>query len=53
MVHGSYGNNSSGPRRAVVVNVFQDGTKSDSDEPLLTGVPVVNQGNKLEVRTTV
>ena len=51
MVHGSYGNNSKVPRRAVVVNVFQDGTKSDSDEALLTGVPAVPKGQKIEVRT--
>lgn len=48
MVHGSYGNNSKVPRRAVVVNVFQDGTKSDSDEALLTGVPAVPKGQKIE-----
>lgn len=49
MVHGSYGNNSKVPRRAVVVNVFQDGTASDSDETLLNGVPVVPKGQKIEV----
>ena len=48
MVHGSYENRSSLPRRALVLNVFADGTRSDSDEELLKGVPAVQKGKKLE-----
>jgi ectoine hydroxylase-related dioxygenase (phytanoyl-CoA dioxygenase family) len=48
MVHGSYENKSSKPRRAFVLNVFADGTYSDSDEEILQGVPVIKKGKKLE-----
>ena len=48
MVHGSYENRSSLPRHALVLNVFADGTRSDSDEELLKGVPTVQKGKKLE-----
>jgi hypothetical protein len=48
LVHGSFENNSENPRRAFVINVFADGTFSDSDEPLLDGVPVFRKGQKLE-----
>ena len=44
MVHGSFENRTERPRRAVVLNVFKDGTRSDSDQPLLTGVPPVKKG---------
>lgn len=44
LVHGSFENRSPRQRRAVVINVFADGTRSDSDEPLLQGVPVVPRG---------
>src|SRR3954468_14052241 len=44
MVHGSYENSTDGPRRATVINAFRDGVRSDSNEPLLAGVPVVPQG---------
>lgn len=47
-LHGSGENKSDKPRRAFVINVFADGVKSDSDEPLLDGVPVVAKGNKME-----
>jgi len=47
MVHGSYANGSDRPRRAAVINVIRDGVISDSDEPLLEGVPVVSKGEKL------
>ena len=30
-----------------MVNVFADGTLSDSDEALLTGVPVIPKGEKM------
>ncbi len=48
MVHGSLENRSNRPRRAFVLNVFADGTRSASDEPLLTGVPVIPKGAKME-----
>ena len=47
MVHGSYANSSDRPRRAAVINVIRDGVVSDSNEPLLEGVPVVRKGEKL------
>lgn len=47
LVHGSYGNKSAISRRAFVLNVFADGTLSDSDDPLLQGVPVIPKGEKL------
>ena len=31
------------PRRACVVNYFADGVCSDSDEPMLNGVPVIKK----------
>jgi ectoine hydroxylase-related dioxygenase (phytanoyl-CoA dioxygenase family) len=48
LVHGSFENNSNRPRRAFVLNVFADGTRSDSDEELLVGVPVIERGQKME-----
>ena len=48
MVHGSYENKTDGPRRATVINVLRDGTKSASDEPLLQGIPPVPTGQKVE-----
>lgn len=50
MVHGSYENKSSYSRRAFVLNVFADGTKSDSNEELLKGVPSITKGAKMEGR---
>lgn len=47
-LHGSGENKSNRPRRAFVVNVFADGVKSDSNDSLLTGVPVIPKGNKME-----
>lgn len=47
LVHGSYENRSPRPRRAAVLNVFQDGVLSASDEPLLEGVPVVPHGEPM------
>jgi ectoine hydroxylase-related dioxygenase (phytanoyl-CoA dioxygenase family) len=47
-LHGSSENRSDFPRRAVVLNVFQDGTLSDSNEALLDGVPFISKGNKME-----
>ena len=48
MVHGSYANETTVPRRALVINAFRDGVKSASDEPLLEGVPVIPSGQKIE-----
>ncbi|NND08432.1 MAG: phytanoyl-CoA dioxygenase family protein [Saprospiraceae bacterium] len=48
MVHGSHANKSIRSRRAFVLNVFADGTYSDSDEPLLEGVPVIPKGEKMQ-----
>jgi len=47
-IHGSYPNRSDLPRRGLVINVFRDGVISDSDEPLLKGVPAVPKGEKME-----
>lgn len=47
-LHGSGENKSDQPRRAFVINAFADGVFSDSNEPLLEGVPVVNKGRKME-----
>ncbi|MFN6964300.1 MAG: phytanoyl-CoA dioxygenase family protein [Pyrinomonadaceae bacterium] len=50
LVHGSFANTSKRPRRAAVINVFRDGVFSDTDEPLLAGVPVIPKGHKIEGR---
>lgn len=47
MMHGSYANRSNRSRRAFVLNVFADGTRSDSDEPVLEGVPPIPRGEKM------
>jgi len=48
MVHGSYENNSDKPRRGVVLNFMRDGVRSNTNEPLLDGVPIIPMGQKLE-----
>ena len=48
MVHGSYENRSERSRRAFVLNVFADGTISNTDEELLKGVPPIPKGEKME-----
>ena len=48
MVHGSFANKSERSRRAFVLNVFADGTKSNTDETLLEGVPPITKGAKME-----
>jgi ectoine hydroxylase-related dioxygenase (phytanoyl-CoA dioxygenase family) len=48
LVHGSYENKSNRSRRAFVLNVFADGTASNSDDEMLQGVPRINKGNKME-----
>jgi ectoine hydroxylase-related dioxygenase (phytanoyl-CoA dioxygenase family) len=47
LVHGSFANLSDQPRRAAVLNVVRDGVCSQSDQPLLAGVPPIAQGEKL------
>jgi ectoine hydroxylase-related dioxygenase (phytanoyl-CoA dioxygenase family) len=47
-MHGSGANDTPKPRRATVINVFRDGVMSNSDEPLLAGVPVIPRGKKVE-----
>ena len=47
-LHGSGENKSDKPRRAFVINCFADGVISDSDDPLLEGVPVVPKGEKMQ-----
>ncbi|MGL4513576.1 MAG: phytanoyl-CoA dioxygenase family protein [Lacipirellulaceae bacterium] len=46
-LHGSYANRSPRPRRAVVLNVFADGTRSDQDEPMLVGTDTVPCGEAM------
>jgi ectoine hydroxylase-related dioxygenase (phytanoyl-CoA dioxygenase family) len=48
LVHGSYENRSEMSRRAFVLNVFADGTVSNTDEELLSGVPIISKGKKME-----
>lgn len=48
LIHGSFANHSDRPRRAAVINVFRDGTCSDSDQVLLDGVPAVPKGEKMD-----
>jgi len=49
MVHGSYENKSDISRRAFVINVFADGTKSDTDGEMLRGTPItVKKGQTMK-----
>lgn len=48
LVHGSYENKSDSPRRAFVLNVFADGTMSDSDSELMPGTPPIAKGEKIQ-----
>jgi Phytanoyl-CoA dioxygenase (PhyH) len=48
MVHGSFANKSPKSRRAFVLNVFTDGTESNSEEVLLNGVPPIKKGSKMQ-----
>ncbi|MFS4491369.1 phytanoyl-CoA dioxygenase family protein [Maribacter sp. 2308TA10-17] len=48
MVHGSYENKSEMSRRAFVLNVFADGTASNTNDELLSGVPPIAKGDKME-----
>lgn len=48
-VHGSYANESDGPRRGVVLNFMKPDTRcADGARPLLTGVPVIPEGAVIE-----
>ena len=47
-LYGSGENKSNRPRRAFVINVFADGVTSDSNDVLLTGVPSVPKGAKMQ-----
>ncbi|WP_445736161.1 phytanoyl-CoA dioxygenase family protein [Mariniflexile sp.] len=47
MVHGSFENKSEFARRAFVLNVFADGTVSNTNEELLRGVPIIKKGEKM------
>jgi ectoine hydroxylase-related dioxygenase (phytanoyl-CoA dioxygenase family) len=46
-MHGSGRNDTNIPRRATVINVVLDGVMSDTDEPLLEGVPPIPKGEPL------
>ena len=46
-VHGSYPNRTSSARRAAVLNYFAQGTRSNTDEPLLHGIPKIARGEPL------
>lgn len=48
MVHGSFENKSSRPRRGAVINVFRDGVCSAANDPLLAGVPAIPAGKKID-----
>ncbi|RYD87690.1 MAG: phytanoyl-CoA dioxygenase family protein [Sphingobacteriales bacterium] len=48
MVHGSYENRSEISRRAFVLNVFADGTQSNSNEEILKGIPGIPEGELME-----
>ena len=48
MVHGSYENRSRQPRRGAVINVFRDGVRSASNDPLLKGVPPIPAGEQIQ-----
>ena len=46
-VHGSWGNTSSKPRRALVLNYFAHGTRSYMEGSLMKGLPHVSKGQTL------
>ncbi|HMH32505.1 MAG TPA: phytanoyl-CoA dioxygenase family protein [Puia sp.] len=47
-LHGSGENKSDRPRRAFVINAIADGVRSDTDDSLLQGVPIIHKGQKLQ-----
>jgi ectoine hydroxylase-related dioxygenase (phytanoyl-CoA dioxygenase family) len=48
MVHGSFENATDRPRRATVINVLRDGVVSGSNDELLSGVPPIAKGHKMQ-----
>jgi len=50
VIHGSFENRTSTPRRAVVLNLVRDGVCSAVDDPLLEGVDVIPFGKPLSGR---
>jgi hypothetical protein len=48
LIHGSYANSTERQRRAFVINVFADGTRSNANEPMLQGTVQINKGEKLQ-----
>jgi len=48
MLHGSFANKSGRPRRGAVINVFREGVRSAANEPLLEGVPIIPNGEKMD-----
>ena len=46
-IHGSFGNRTSSPRRSAVINYFAEGTKCNTDEPLLRGMPIIARDEPL------
>ena len=46
-LHGSFENRSDRTRRGVVINFIRDGVVSDTDKPLLVGIPTIPTGLKL------
>jgi ectoine hydroxylase-related dioxygenase (phytanoyl-CoA dioxygenase family) len=47
LVHGSYENKSERSRRAFVLNMFADGTISDTEKELMPGTPAIPKGEKI------
>lgn len=47
LIHGSYENRSERSRRAFVLNMFADGTISDTDKELMPGTPAIPKGEKI------
>jgi ectoine hydroxylase-related dioxygenase (phytanoyl-CoA dioxygenase family) len=50
LLHGSNENRSNNSRRACVINVFADGTRSASSTPLLNGTDPIPEGYKMDGR---
>jgi ectoine hydroxylase-related dioxygenase (phytanoyl-CoA dioxygenase family) len=47
LVHGSYENRSDSSRRAFVLNMFADGTVSDTEQTLMPGTPAIPKGESI------